>query len=1033
MWFLFLFMTIAFVFLSVSTILFDQAQASTTFIVGEWRIEESTVLKNGVWDVNGSIIVINCTLMLDNARISFNSTSFSPEIIRVMAGGQLDSLDSTLEGGSKGFHLELLGDASFINTTVSTHEYDPQTYGIWQLAGNLVARNCTFSDARTLIWSRSNITIEGCEFSTFGDRAVEWQFQGGSPVKTVTIKDSAFQNERHMGLAISVQGARNEPLVRVIISNNTFRNVFGCIYCSDFYSYGYNSSRAVLIEDNTAEMCTNGLELSGSSAIMARNNRWHMIYSQGLSGTVHVIMVYGEGSPFIIDDEITGGRTGILIEGYSRSVELSNISISDVDVGIVSVHAKLLVRDSQIDAKVHDFELQGIAVVRLYDCRHSYRSNVFGSGTLYEMAKINVTSVTWQEGTLIDSGVTIFDDGAGTYLSKRDNHNPSSIDLPTWILTQTSDLRIDLARGVYEMEGMAFYSDLFPVGDVHEIALIIYDRCAPVLTVEAPSEWAKLRLGTLLVRGSCLERGVGMGTVRVRCTGIDWQFAELTSDGGWHLTLTSLRDGTLSVNVNATDQANNSMQMDVGDVTIDTVLPLIDVLSPPDHVSATPVELVVRTEPGSTAYVNFKYVDMTGEGMFSVLLALYEGENGVLISVEDTVGNRNETVHVVVLDTVAPMLRVTSPAEGAWTRDESIWVNGTTEPGTFVSVDGIPVKVSKDGAFSSHVAMGVGESVILILAVDKAGNSERIERRIHVDLEVPMLEILEPADGDLTSERVRTVSGMVADASPRAVLVDGNAAMIVGERWFKELLLEEGPNLIKVEAVDAAGNIARGQLTVVLDTHPPSLDVRLTAEGQRHTMHTGTIVTKDAEAQFELIADENGTVEVAGRGILTVEAGHVTTWSCQMDEGINEIMFSIWDIAGNKGSQENFAIVLDTVAPSVILLFPDNGTVTDRQFVIVKGLTEPGADVHINGVVANILGDGSFEAIVPLKIGINSLLIVVTDEANNSRSSSVTVIREEGVVSAPPENANDYLVGTAGLLVGITLSVIILRLSSRKR
>ncbi|MCK5251503.1 MAG: hypothetical protein KAQ96_01085, partial [Thermoplasmata archaeon] len=572
-----------------------------------------------------------------------------------------------------------------------------------------------------------------------------------------------------------------EPGWDATIRRCTFENLTYCIFANGFEEHG-----TLLIENNTAFGSASGLVLFwvGSSTTV-RYNTWNM----PMTATGVHIQLRGDGIPKVHDETILGGWYGMIVGGQHQRFEIRNITIEDViSVGLMCYLVDLDIYDSYIKTLGHNFQLSGPTFIHIHDCDTGHSGVVQGTGEILELTEINITSVTWQEGTPIEEGIVVFETEEGFQLALRNNSAPSPLEFPMWVVREHFYLFVDEARGTHRQGDAVFYSDLFPLKGVESMALVIYDRLAPLLGVDNLTDGAKVREDSLLVGGTVVERGAGMGSVRVRCSGRDWEAASLSGDGTWRLTLTNLADGVVSVSVNATDRAGNSVQLEVRNITVDTVVPPIEVLGPPSHVRTTPAELLVRTEPGSTAHVNFRPVEVSEWGRFSTIIPLYEGENGVLIVVEDFAGNRNETTYMVYLDTRAPILLVSSPEEGEWTRGEPVWVNGTTEVGASVTVNGEPVEPDH-GAFSFPLSLEEGEVLLVITAVDLAGNVASVTRTVRVDRTPPTLEALEPGNGHVTNQRVLVVVGNATDASPVVVMVQGHPVAMVGPKWFKELLL----------------------------------------------------------------------------------------------------------------------------------------------------------------------------------------------------------------------------------------------------
>jgi hypothetical protein len=77
----------------------------------------------------------------------------------------------------------------------------------------------------------------------------------------------------------------------------------------------------------------------------------------------------------------------------------------------------------------------------------------------------------------------------------------------------------------------------------------------------------------------------------------------------------------------------------------------------------------------------------------------------------------------VQVDSAAPSLEIVEPLEGFRTQDKTVVVVGITEPGAYVTVNGVPVTVDAFGKFSTSVTVNEGKNTITIKSSDAAGNS----------------------------------------------------------------------------------------------------------------------------------------------------------------------------------------------------------------------------------------------------------------------------------------------------------------------
>jgi len=1014
----FLYLFSVLVILSVHTLLAQDTDAAPTTIDGDWTIGVDTLLSNGTWIVSGTIYVSECTLTLEDSTLILNSSSHLRNRVVVNSTAHLISRRSTIAGGARGVCIEVRGDSLLENTTVRNMDRAYREFGLFHEGGRLVLFDCMFEDGLNLIYSTSDLVVRSCGFSGFDGDAIRWTFIEDRGSKSLLVENSTFDNSVVSGRGMYLTGSYSlQPGWNAIIRRCNFENLGTCILAE-----GCEEQGSLEIESSDAIRCDNALVLFyvGSTTYI-HDNDWHLTSD----GVGHNIQLRGDASPKVSNETIVGGKTGMVIYGQYQGLVLRNINLSGAVGHALDVYLVYLrVYDSHLRNLGANIILRGPTFVHLIGCDTEHSGVVQGDGEILELVGIQVTSVSWGMGTPILEGVVTFETVDEFQVLSWNISRPPDLEFPIRIIKRSQNWFVDRARASYDQGGLTFHSDLFQVSSAGQLDLVILDNVAPELVVERPAEGARVRVSELVVSGRIVERGEGMGTVRVRLEGGTWEEAQLLPDGSWRHTLSDVADGDVNVTVNATDLSGNSVEVRVAGIILDTVPPPIDVLLPPSQVRTTPVELVVRTEVGSEATVNHRPVEVGYDGMFSTLLALYEGGNEVLVSVEDRGGNVNQTTFLVVLDTVSPTLAVTSPGEGDWTRAEVVWVNGTTEPGAEVRVNGNLVEAD-GGEFSTEISLPEGDATIHVMATDGAGNVARLLRTIHVDRTAPLLEIIEPIDGSITNERILLVLGNATDDSPIVVLVLGIPVPMVGGQWFDQLVLLEGLNEIEIKALDSAGNMAIDTVVVVLDLRPPSLGITLEIGGRTFGPGQGTLFTMDTQAVFTLETDEDVTVIVVDRTTFMVQSGR-TDRTFLLREGSNTFSFTAMDRAGNAWGPVDFHINSDTITPDLVIHSPESGMVTHRPIVRVVGMTEPGARVSIDGSIPIVYLNGSFEALVNLDIGSNSIIIMATDAANNSAVESVQVIRmeQEDVTSTDKDSAWLEMVLSMSAVFAIAVAIL---------
>lgn len=115
------------------------------------------------------------------------------------------------------------------------------------------------------------------------------------------------------------------------------------------------------------------------------------------------------------------------------------------------------------------------------------------------------------------------------------------------------------------------------------------------------------------------------------------------------------------------------------------------------------------------------------QNVITVVLHLDEGPNDIAISVRDRAGNLAQPYEtVVVVDTVPPSLTGIRPISGTRTKEKSITLNGWTEPGIQLTINGIHYSVSSDGSFVEGFDVENGVNEFQITVTDMVGNSNNV-------------------------------------------------------------------------------------------------------------------------------------------------------------------------------------------------------------------------------------------------------------------------------------------------------------------
>lgn len=255
--------------------------------------------------------------------------------------------------------------------------------------------------------------------------------------------------------------------------------------------------------------------------------------------------------------------------------------------------------------------------------------------------------------------------------------------------------------------------------------------------------------------------------------------------------------GYYPASVSVTDTAGNVTTVDSSDSTFGTILrlkveettaPVVTIDTPGASArltSSKPSIQVTATDSGSGVQAIYLQVDSgtaTSIGgattsssstvTYTPTTALAEGEHTIKAYAVDYDGNTSETVsRTFFVDTIAPSLNVTSPADALLTNSTTVTVAGTTNDATSSPVT-ISIKVGSqsysptvtDGAFSQAVTLSAGSNTITITATDSAGLTTTVTRTVTLDTTAPSITKIEISPNPVDAGKSYIVTVTVTDA-----------------------------------------------------------------------------------------------------------------------------------------------------------------------------------------------------------------------------------------------------------------------------
>ncbi|WP_244239108.1 adventurous gliding motility protein AgmC [Corallococcus carmarthensis] len=219
------------------------------------------------------------------------------------------------------------------------------------------------------------------------------------------------------------------------------------------------------------------------------------------------------------------------------------------------------------------------------------------------------------------------------------------------------------------------------------------DLTAPEVDITAPANGVTVASGTVTVTGT----STGATFVTVTFEGADYGPIAVDASGNWSYTLPGpLADGTYTVTAVATDAAGNESTPDSSTFTVDTTAPVVAITTPANGSTVGANVTVTGTASGGATSVTVSFqgtnygpipVDASGNWSQALPGPLANGTYTVTAVAVDAVGNTSPTAtSTFTVNTAAPTVAITTPANGSTLTNPNVTVTGTAANATTVTV-----------------------------------------------------------------------------------------------------------------------------------------------------------------------------------------------------------------------------------------------------------------------------------------------------------------------------------------------------------
>lgn len=534
----------------------------------------------------------------------------------------------------------------------------------------------------------------------------------------------------------------------------------------------------------------------------------------------------------------------------------------------------------------------------------------------------------------------------------------------------------------------------------------VRDGTAPAIAITAPAVGTSNSSG-LTVSGTC-ETGL---TVNISGTGVSAPSSTGCAAGAFSAAIIfSAGDGVKNVVASQTDLAGN-IGSDNRNFARDSTGPLLAITGPAaNSVHQSGLTLVGICETGLAVNISGgvsapSSTPCVGSAFSAVLVfSVGDGVKNIAVSQTDGTGNTSTDNRNFVKDSIAPVITIASPLEGAYV-GASATISGACETGITVNVSGSGVSaavttgcVGSAYSVSINFTAGDGNKNIVASQQDAAGNTGSATRNVVRDSIAPAIAITSPAantpavsgltvGGTCETGLTVTMSGAGVSGSPTTMCAAGVFSVAIN------FSAGDGIKIVNASQTDPAGNTGTATRNFVRDSTAPLVAITSPSAG----FNTNVNITVSGTCETGLTVDLTGAGIGAPTNTPCVAGGFTRAIVFSPGDGPKNIVASQTDVVGNTGTS-NRTFNLDTTAPIVTITSPAAMAAVASTFVLA-GTCETGLVVNIGGTGASspsstACAAGAYSASVNLSAGVGNkdFIVAQTDAAGNLGTAMRTFV-----------------------------------------
>ena len=348
---------------------------------------------------------------------------------------------------------------------------------------------------------------------------------------------------------------------------------------------------------------------------------------------------------------------------------------------------------------------------------------------------------------------------------------------------------------------------------------------------------------------------------------------------------------------------------------IDSVKPLVSILSPINSIYADPTQLVEITatdENGIDAiWYNWEGVNVTYTT--PTYITFNEGLNTIQAWANDSMGNIGSSSVTLTIDLTVPSISILNPIDSIYADPtQLVDITATDENGIdtiWYNWEGVNVTYTTP----IYIAFNEGVNSIITWANDSMGNIGSTSVMFTIDLTIPSLSILNPID-TIYAYPTQIVEIAATDESGIDAIWYNWEGVNVTYTTPTYIIFNEGLNTIHAWANDSVGNLASTSVSFTVDSIPPSVSIP----------NPTNAIYNNAMQLVEILATEENGIDAIWYNWEGVNVTYTDTTYIIFNEGLNTVYAWANDSVGNVGMNSisfiisfcNFTSVWDTTKMS---------------------------------------------------------------------------------------------------------------------